>query len=86
MRFTINGKDYDVTKADVERQMLHRKPQRIMRGRWSGAVRVNDAYYPVDQVLADALALDPTRDFNTATARHILRRLGFALHDNIGDE
>ena len=45
MQFIIKGKDYELTKEDVERQMQHRAPQRIIRGRWSGAVRVNDTYF-----------------------------------------
>lgn len=74
MRFILNGKAYELTREDVEREMSAVQPEAPRKY----CVVINGKKYPPKQVMAKALSLGRI-EFTTMAAGNILRRLGFKL-------
>lgn len=77
MRFTLDGKTYDVTAQDV-RDRLRRVVAEPVR---QLGVRVDGTVYPVKQAF-EVVVGHPRAGFTSHTARRILAQLGFEL---VGD-
>ena len=72
MRFTVGGRNFDLTADDVRSRMKGVDPEIIQKH----AVVINDAVYPPKQVFAVCLGF-PRTSFTTMEAQRVLNRLGF---------
>ncbi|RLI85855.1 MAG: hypothetical protein DRO98_06285 [Archaeoglobales archaeon] len=70
----IQGRDYDLSKEEVEERMRGVEPEPIRKY----YVEINGRKYPIKQVVAKCLGLDPIQ-FTSAYAYRILSRLGFKV-------
>jgi len=73
-RFILNGKAYEKTREDVEKDMAGVQPE-VPRRYY---VVINGKKYPPKQVLAKVLDLGRI-EYTTMAAGSILQRLGFKL-------
>jgi hypothetical protein len=74
IRFTVNGQQFQLSRAQVLEAMRNVEPGPLR----SHSVVIEGTRYPVKQVFAQATGLD-LLDFQTAVARRHLGRLGFEL-------
>lgn len=76
VRFTLGGKAYELTAAEVEDALRDKEPERT----WDLAVWVNGRWYPPKQALVTRIGLT-NRDVNSRYAIRQLEKLGFPVHD-----
>ena len=74
MDFILKGKQYSLTKEQVEEKMRDMIPGRIQKY----YALINGTKYPPKQIIAECLGI-PLMEFTTMDAYGILRRLGFEL-------
>lgn len=75
MRFTVDGQQFDLDRADVLAALRGHAAEDPLEY-W---IAVDGARWPVKQAFALATGLDRTR-FQSQTARRQLQRLGFTVH------
>lgn len=78
VRFVLDGREYELARADVEGRMLGERPRRV----GTHAVLVNGAWYPVRQVFEVVTGI-PGGLFNSHTARRHLERLDLEMRGDI---
>jgi Holliday junction resolvase-like predicted endonuclease len=78
IRFTLNGQQYELSRADVEDRLADVTPDVIRKH----AVRVNDTWFPAIQAFEVAIRV-PRSEFISHTARRHLAALGFEVHGDI---
>jgi hypothetical protein len=74
MRFTLNGRSYNLTADDVRRRLRDIQPEPVRRL----GVRVDATVYPVRQAFEAATGIQRA-EFNPHTARRHLAALGFEV-------
>ena len=74
MYFTVGGKRFELSRAEVERRMEGVEPNPVREH----YVEVGGRRFPPKQVLAAVTGLD-LLDFQTTSARRVLGKLGFEL-------
>lgn len=74
MKFTIDGRQFDLNGTSVETAMRGLRPDLIQQH----AAVVNGVEYPVKQVLSVVTGI-PRTDFTSQTAQRVLSRLGVPL-------
>jgi hypothetical protein len=75
MRFTVGGRELDVTADQVRLRMTGVEPEPIQKH----AVEIAGSLYPPKQVLAQVSGFDRS-SFTTMEAQRVLARLGFVGH------
>ncbi|MDQ3914584.1 MAG: hypothetical protein M3323_04525 [Actinomycetota bacterium] len=73
-QFTVAGKAFSKTQSDVVSAMKGKDSENI-REHWA---EINGTRYPVKQVLEAVTGVDRA-DFQSMTARRVLRQLGFGV-------
>jgi len=76
VQFTVNGRQLELTAADVQRKMRDVNPEPVQQY----AVRVDSVLYPVKQAFEVATGVQ-RREFTSHTARRQLIALGFEIID-----
>mgnify|MGYP000232784840 CR=1 FL=1 len=74
MRFTIRGRNYELSREEVVERVRNVEPKAIRKY----YVEINGRKYPIKQVVAECLDLNPI-EFTTACAYRILSGLGFEI-------
>jgi hypothetical protein len=74
IRFTLNGRRYELSRAQVEARLADAAPEAIHKH----AVRVNNIWFPSVQAFEAAVGV-PRSKFISHTARRHLAALGFEL-------
>jgi len=74
MKGRLRGRDFDLSREEVEKGMRGVEPEPIRKY----YVEINGRRYPIKQVIAVCLGLDPIR-FTSADAYRILSGLGFEI-------
>lgn len=72
MRFTVNGRQLELTAEDVRRGLRDVRPEPVHQY----AIQVGSARYPVKQVF-EVVAGVPRSGFTTQVARRVLAAVGF---------
>ena len=72
MRFTMGGREFDLTQDEVRRRMKHSQPEPIQKH----VVEVNETVFPPKQVIDECVGF-PRTSFTTMEAQRVLNRLGF---------
>lgn len=78
IRFTLNGRQYGLSRADVEARLAEVTPEVIRKH----AVRINDTWFPVIQAFEVASGI-PRSEFISHTARRHLAALGFEVAGDV---
>jgi Holliday junction resolvase-like predicted endonuclease len=78
IRFTLNGRRYELTRAQVEARLADAAPEAIHKH----AVRVNNIWFPAVQAFEAAVGVSRS-EFISHTARRHLAALGFELQGEI---
>lgn len=74
IRFTLNGRRYELTRADVENRLTNAVPDAIRKH----AVKINGTWFPVIQAFEVATGI-PRSQFISHTARRHLAALGYQV-------
>lgn len=75
----VGGRDFNLTKMEVEAQMRDSEPESIQKH----AVEVNGQWYPPKQVLGEVTGWART-SFTTMEAQRVLTRIGFVCAEARG--
>jgi len=78
IRFTLNGRQYELGRADVEARLVDVAPEVIRKH----AVRINDTWFPVIQAFEVASGI-PRSQYMSNTARRHLASLGFEIAGDV---
>jgi len=78
IRFTLNGRRYDLSREDVADRLVDVLPDAIRKH----AVRVGDTWYPVIQAFESATGI-PRSEFMSNTARRHLASLGYEVSGEV---
>ena len=76
MKFILEGKTFDMSRADVAAKMRGESPKRIQQL----AVDIDGRWFPVRQVLGKITNRSP-QSLNSGRSMRIMRRFGFTVHD-----
>jgi hypothetical protein len=77
VRFTMDGRSFELHRSEVERAMAGVAPEPVR----SHSVEIGGTWYPVKQAIELATGVDRS-DFISTAARRQLKKLGFSLrHD-----
>jgi predicted RNase H-like HicB family nuclease len=79
VKFTISGRRFELTRAEVEEVMQGAIPEST-DARHRYVAEINDAWFPIKQVIERATGLGRV-EFTAQPAYHVLSRLGFRIRD-----
>lgn len=77
MKFTIKGREYDLSREKIQETMRHIEP----KGQSKYMVEINGIVYPAKQVIEVLTGLPPLA-FTTSYAYRILDKLGYDVIAN----